>query len=84
MIARTIDQGGTASSSQKEQYLRTNEAAQYLGLARATLAKLRCLGGGPTFRKAGARIVLYRAADLDAWVEGHGERRNTSDSPNAA
>jgi hypothetical protein len=30
------------------------------------LAKLRCVGGGPKFHKAGA-AVLYTAPDLDEW-----------------
>ena len=32
------------------------------------LAKLACTGGGPKFRKYGARIVLYDMTDLDDWV----------------
>ena len=33
----------------------------------ATLAKLRCTGGGPPFRKVG-RDVIYEARDLDSWA----------------
>lgn len=33
-----------------------------------TLAKLRCLGGGPAFQKAG-RDVVYPRASLDAWAQ---------------
>lgn len=54
-------------------FLRRPEAAQYLrekygfGSPR-TLAKLACVGGGPPFRKAGPRIVLYEPPDLDDWA----------------
>ena len=53
--------------------LTPNEASRYLsqnhGLQRApqTLAKLRSLGGGPQFCRAGSRI-LYTVDDLDAWA----------------
>lgn len=33
-----------------------------------TLAKLRCVGGGPEFMKAGPQIVLYTKAALDDWA----------------
>jgi hypothetical protein len=48
--------------------MRTSEAACYLRMATSTLAKLRCYGGGPRFAKAGARLVIYDRADLDAWL----------------
>lgn len=54
--------------------LRRTEAAAYLqtrhGLtcAPATLAKLACHGGGPKFRKPGARTVLYDRDELDRWA----------------
>jgi hypothetical protein len=42
-------------------------AAAFTGLAIATLAKLRCVGGGPKFFKLG-RKVLYRRGDLADWL----------------
>jgi hypothetical protein len=33
-----------------------------------TLAKLRCIGGGPKFRKIGRRRVMYAKTDLVAWA----------------
>lgn len=42
-------------------------AARFIGLAVATLAKLRCIGGGPAYLKLG-RKVLYRRSDLAAWL----------------
>jgi hypothetical protein len=48
--------------------------------ARATLAKLACIGGGPTFESFG-RKPLYREADLLAWAREKktGPSRSTSD-----
>jgi excisionase family DNA binding protein len=44
------------------------EAADYLRLSERTLERLRVNGGGPRFIKAGRR-VLYRAEDIEAWVQ---------------
>jgi hypothetical protein len=61
------------------------QAAQFLTergyrTAPATLAKLACIGGGPTFESFG-RKPLYQAADLLAWAHARstGPRRSTSD-----
>lgn len=49
-------------------YLRTPDAAKYLGLAPGTLENKRYSGDGPTFRKLGGRAVVYATEDLDAWA----------------
>lgn len=51
-----------------EGYIRTEEAAAYLSLSPATLARMRMKGDGPPFSKAGPRIVVYRIQDLEAWL----------------
>jgi predicted DNA-binding transcriptional regulator AlpA len=58
-------------------YIRTQEAAQFLGLSRRTLEKHRVYGTGPQFLKLGGRVV-YRIEDLHTWAE-RGLRRSTSD-----
>ena len=63
-------------------YVRTPIAADYIGLSRRSLEKLRCIGGGPRFFKRG-RSVLYAIADLDAWFQ-EGARASTSARPAAA
>lgn len=47
----------------------TKEAAEYVGLSKPTLERFRCYGGGPLYCKIGLRVVRYRKADLDAWLE---------------
>ena len=60
-------------------YLRTPEAAKYLGVSVSWLEQGRCRGDGPKyFKPPGAKLVLYRRADLAAWVEA-GARRSTSE-----
>ncbi len=49
-------------------YLRTADAARYLGVGQSTLERMRISGDGPAFRRLGAKIVTYAVADLDAWA----------------
>ena len=52
-----------------QRVLRTPEAAHYVGIAAATLEKLRKAGGGPRFLRIGLRAIGYDVADLDAWLD---------------
>lgn len=52
------------------EFLTTDEAASFLRLSPRTLEKQRVLGGGPRFRKFGARVV-YAAVDLRAWADSN-------------
>ena len=58
-------------------FLRTPEAARYLGLSGRTLEKHRTYGTGPTYRKIGGRGV-YALEDLKAWVD-RGTKTSTAD-----
>ena len=58
-------------------YLRTPEAARFLGLSGRTLEKHRTYGTGPRYSKIGGRVV-YAIEDLQAWVT-RGEKNSTSD-----
>lgn len=49
-------------------YLRTPEAARYVGLSIRCLEKHRIYGTGPRYSKIGRR-VLYRVEDLQTWVD---------------
>jgi excisionase family DNA binding protein len=48
--------------------LTQRDAATLLRLSERTLERLRVTGGGPVFVKAG-RLVRYRQADLENWIE---------------
>jgi Helix-turn-helix domain len=59
-------------------YLRTPEAARWLGISGRTLEKHRIYGTGPVYRKIGGRVV-YRVDDLERWVD-KGRRTSTSNA----
>ena len=64
---------------------RTPEAAEYVGLASATLEKLRLSKAGPRFIRLGGRAIGYDLADLDAWLDsqraGGEPSRPTAENP---
>ena len=57
-------------------------AAAYLSVSVSYLNKLRVVGGGPVYSKIGARRVVYRVADLDAWLAAT-RRKSTSEAISA-
>lgn len=60
-----------ATATQKL-YLNSQEAADILRISIRTLERMRVEGSGPRYLKAGQGTrsrVLYRPADLDAWLE---------------
>ena len=60
----------STAAAQPQRYLTNDEAAEFLKLSPRTLEKQRVIGGGPRFRKFGARVV-YAMADLRTWADGH-------------
>ena len=58
------------STSDAPRTYSTEDAAAYLQLAPGTLTNLRSRGDGPVYCKIGRRVV-YRQADLDAWLDAH-------------
>ena len=59
--------------------LSAEQVAKQLGLSISTLAKMRLSGDGPAYSKLGRRVV-YRPADIDAWVTAN-QFRSTSEYP---
>jgi hypothetical protein len=56
-----------------ERHYRGQEAADYctrrgLPITAATLAKFRCIGGGPVFQKW-SRFPVYTEGALEAWIQ---------------
>lgn len=64
-------------------YIKTREAARYLGLSSSLLNKLRLTGGGPVFVRLAGRAIRYRRADLDAWASASA-MASTSQAPGDA
>ena len=54
-----------------EEYLKRDEAAEFIGFARSTMDVWRVIGYGPAFLKVGPgrRLVRYRLSDLLRWME---------------
>ena len=52
-----------------QELMTRTDAADYLGITKDTLAQMASRGIGPQFAKLSGRIVRYRRADIDAWVE---------------
>jgi len=75
------DHGGSIMSDPlaglPPRFLRTPEAARFLGLSGRTLEKHRTYGTGPTYRKIGGRVI-YALEDLKAWAD-LGAKQSTSD-----
>jgi len=58
--------------------LSAEQAAEYLGIAKQTLANWRVAGKGPPFSPYG-RLVFYEREILDAWIKEN--RRNSTSDP---
>lgn len=62
----------------QRQLMTPQQAADYLGVAKHTLARWRVEGGGPPFLKLGGP-VRYDVSDLDTWIDAR-RRGSTSDA----
>lgn len=47
--------------------MRVRQAAEYVGVSKSLLDKLRCYGGGPAYAKLGTSVI-YNTDDLDVWL----------------
>lgn len=54
----------------EDRYLRSGEAARYLGIARSYLAHLRREGRGPHAYYPAGGHPRYLLSELDAWARG--------------
>ena len=59
--------------------LRTRDASRYCGLAKSTMEKLRCTGGGPNFCRRG-KAVYYDIRDLDEYLSNLPRFGSTSEA----
>jgi len=49
--------------------LTEREAARYVGVSPAVFRLWRADGTGPTYFRAGSKLLRYRRCDLDGWIE---------------
>jgi hypothetical protein len=59
-------EGRAVDARKRSPFLKSKEAAFYLGLRPQTLAVMRMRGTGPRYRRHGGTIV-YHIDDLDSW-----------------
>lgn len=55
--------------------LSPSEAAQYLGVSTSTLKNWRSKSIGPKWTMRGARLVAYRPADLEKFLDDNSAKR---------
>lgn len=55
--------------NEQQTTLTPRQAAHYLGISDSALRLWRSEGKGPRFFRAGEKLIRYRRADLDAWIE---------------
>lgn len=61
-----------------ETFLSTRQLAEKLDLSEPTLARMRCHGTGPSYKKIG-RSVKYRWSDVERWLAACA-RQSTSEA----
>ena len=49
--------------------LTPKQAGKYLSISEGALRLWRAEGKGPRYFRAGEKLVRYRRADLDSWIE---------------
>ncbi|MFZ0304901.1 MAG: helix-turn-helix domain-containing protein [Terracidiphilus sp.] len=55
--------------SDQQNTLTSIQAAKYLGVSESVLRLWRSEAVGPRYFRAGEKLVRYRRADLDSWIE---------------
>lgn len=59
---------GVNVSEELETPLKEKQAAKYIGVNHTTIRLWRYEGKGPSFFKAGDKLIRYRKSDLDRWI----------------
>ncbi|MFR0557228.1 hypothetical protein PSRA_1268 [Pseudoscardovia radai] len=57
------------------EWLTARQAAAYLGTTPHHLGVMRYEGRGPKWYKPTGRMIYYRRAEIDAWIEGGDARQ---------
>ncbi|MBX9745615.1 MAG: helix-turn-helix domain-containing protein [Hyphomonadaceae bacterium] len=73
--AKAIKQKPASAERQRPVVLSAREAAQYLGVSVSTLKNWRAKKVGPHWVMRGARLVAYKPADLDRFLDESSAKR---------
>jgi predicted DNA-binding transcriptional regulator AlpA len=71
---------GDSQVTEQQNSLTPRQAANYIGVSDAALRLWRSEGRGPRFFRAGEKLIRYRRADLDFWVESRLSQSGTSEA----
>jgi predicted DNA-binding transcriptional regulator AlpA len=71
LAVTTTERGKHVAKRESDPLLRTEEAAEQLGVDPETLVQWRYLGKGPDYIKVGRKYVRYRQSAIDAWIDLH-------------
>lgn len=66
--------------TEQQNSLTPKQAAKYVGVSEAALRLWRSRGEGPRHFRAGEKLVRYRRADLDSWIEARLSKPGTSEA----
>ena len=55
--------------TEQQNALTPRQAAKYIGVSEAALRLWRSRDEGPRHFRAGEKLIRYRRADLDSWIE---------------
>jgi len=55
------------STEMRNEYLTTNEVAEFLKVGKSTIEQARLSGSGPKFVKFGRKTIRYQVDDILAW-----------------
>jgi predicted DNA-binding transcriptional regulator AlpA len=59
-------------------FISASEVGEMTGLSESALAAMRTRGTGPRFYKPRPRMVLYKRAEVLAWIEASAQSRTGS------
>jgi excisionase family DNA binding protein len=67
-----------------QHFMNETELAEFLGLSKRTIQRLRLTGEGPAYRRIGKRRIAYLRSDIDAWTASRSRRSTSEYRPIAA
>lgn len=74
-MAATKAKAPLPAGAERPVVLSPGEAAQYLGVSVSTLKNWRAKSIGPKWTMRGARLIAYRPADLEKFLDDNGAKR---------
>jgi excisionase family DNA binding protein len=70
LIVSALRDSVTGACGEADRWMRTTEAAEYLGMSKSELHRRAAAGAVPHEQEAPGAALYFRRADLDAWRRG--------------